>query len=78
MITVYTKLGCGTCDATKVWLNRNKIDYIPIDIELDRHARAFVESLGYTQMPVVVAGSDHWCGFRIDKLAALKARHPHG
>jgi glutaredoxin-like protein NrdH len=74
MITVYTKPGCGTCDATKVWLNRNKIDYLQVDIEHDAAARAFVEQLGYTQMPVVVAGSEHWSGFRVEKLAALRAR----
>jgi glutaredoxin-like protein NrdH len=71
MITVYTTPGCGSCDATKIWLRRNKIDYEVVDIE---EGRGVVEQLGYTQLPVVVAGSEHWSGFKIEKLAALKAR----
>lgn len=30
-----------------------------------------VKELGYTAAPVVVAGEDHWSGFRPDKLATL-------
>jgi glutaredoxin-like protein NrdH len=74
MITVYTKPGCGSCDATKIWLTRNKIDYLSVDIDTNHSARELVEKLGYTQLPVIVCGTEHWSGFRIDKLAGLKAR----
>jgi glutaredoxin-like protein NrdH len=30
-----------------------------------------VKSLGYVQAPVVVAGEDHWSGFRPDKIKAI-------
>ena len=30
-----------------------------------------VRALGYAQAPVVVAGEDHWSGFRPDKIKAL-------
>ena len=39
----------------------------------DAEALAQVKSLGYAQAPVVVAGEDHWSGFRPDKIKALQA-----
>lgn len=30
-------------------------------------------ALGYLQAPVVVAGNDHWSGFRPDRIKALAA-----
>ena len=29
------------------------------------------QGLGYKQAPVVIAGEDHWSGFRPDKIGAL-------
>ena len=29
-------------------------------------------ALGYLQAPVVVAGNDHWSGFRPDRIKALR------
>jgi glutaredoxin-like protein NrdH len=34
-------------------------------------ARDYVMALGYLQAPVVVAGSEHWSGFRPDRIKAL-------
>lgn len=34
-------------------------------------ALQMVKDLGYTAAPVVMAGEDHWSGFRPDKLSAL-------
>ena len=76
MITVYTKPSCGTCDATKLWLKRNAIEFVELDIEAIPLAREQVEEMGYTSVPVVRAGAEHWSGFRIEKLAALKTFHP--
>jgi glutaredoxin-like protein NrdH len=79
VITVYTKPACGTCDATKIWLNRNRVDFIQVDVTTDADARAFVDSLGYTSLPVVVADDGtHWSGFRVEKLAALAVHHAQG
>ena len=44
-----------------------------IDISQDPEARDFVMALGYLQAPVVVAGEDHWSGFRPDRIKALTA-----
>ncbi len=45
--------------------------YETVDITLDSEARDYVMALGYLQAPVVVAGNDHWSGFRPDRIKAL-------
>ena len=45
--------------------------YETVDISLDVEALEQVKSLGYAQAPVVMAGEDHWSGFRPDKIKAL-------
>ena len=37
----------------------------------DSEARDYVMALGYLQAPVVVAGNEHWSGFRPDRINAL-------
>ncbi len=37
----------------------------------DQQALNHVKSLGYQQVPVIIAGDDHWSGFRPDKIGAL-------
>ena len=71
MITVYSKPSCVQCTATTRELDRKGISYDYIDITKDVKAMAAVAELGYRQAPVVVAGDDHWAGFRPDKIAQL-------
>jgi glutaredoxin-like protein NrdH len=74
-ITVYTKPACVQCNATYKALDRQGlkpgVDYQKVDISLDSEARDYVMALGYLQAPVVVAGSEHWSGFRPDRIKAL-------
>lgn len=72
MIKVYSKPACVQCTATKKALDKADISYTVIDISQDDEARDLVLDLGYTSVPVVVAGEDHWSGFRPDLLADLK------
>lgn len=69
-ITVYTKPACVQCTATRKALDKQGISYELVDITEDPTARDFVMSLGYTSAPVVVAGDDHWSGFRPDRIKA--------
>jgi glutaredoxin-like protein NrdH len=71
MITVYTLPSCVQCDSTKRVLTKNSIEYQVVDLSQDEVAMEMVKELGYNAAPVVVAGDDHWSGFRPDKLAAL-------
>ncbi|WP_088295425.1 glutaredoxin-like protein NrdH [Mycobacterium avium] len=68
--TVYTKPACVQCTATKKALDKAGSTYELVDISVDTDARDFVMSLGYTSAPVVVAGSEHWSGFRPDRIKA--------
>jgi glutaredoxin-like protein NrdH len=70
-ITVYTKPACVQCSATFKALDKQGIGYEKVDISLDNEARDYVMALGYLQAPVVVAGNDHWSGFRPDRIKAL-------
>lgn len=71
MVTVYTLPSCVQCDSTKRLLTKNEIQYQEVDLSLDLDALDMVRELGYSSAPVVVAGDDHWSGFRPDKLATL-------
>ena len=70
-ITVYSKPNCVQCSATRRALDKAGLVYETVDISLDAEALEQVTSLGYAQAPVVVAGEDHWSGFRPDKIKAL-------
>ncbi|MFC9837136.1 redoxin NrdH [Rhodococcus sp. NPDC127530] len=72
-ITVYTKPACVQCNATYRALDKAGIDYSVVDITEDPEARDYVMALGYLQAPVIVAGDEHWSGFRPDRIKTLSA-----
>ncbi|OBI32858.1 glutaredoxin-like protein NrdH [Mycolicibacter sinensis] len=71
VVTVYTKPACVQCSATYRALENKRIAYRTVDITVDAEAREYVMALGYQQAPVVVAGEQHWSGFRPDRIGAL-------
>jgi glutaredoxin-like protein NrdH len=73
-ITVYSKPACVQCDATYRALDKKGIEYSIVDISQDPEALEMVRGLGYLQAPVVVAGNEHWSGFRPDQINALAAK----
>ena len=76
MIRVYTTPNCVQCDMTKKVLKRAEVEFEVIDLSQDEESMAMVKAMGYSAAPVVVAGSDHWSGFKNEKLkdAIDKAR----
>ncbi|UXA15744.1 glutaredoxin-like protein NrdH (plasmid) [Mycobacterium sp. SMC-8] len=72
-ITVYTKPNCVQCTATFKALDKAGIAYAKVDISVDAEARDYVMALGYLQAPVVVAGDEHWSGFRPDRISEVTA-----
>ena len=58
-ITIYSKPNCVQCTATYRAMDKAGLSYETVDISLD------------AQAPVVVAGEDHWSGFRPDKIKTL-------
>ena len=65
------------CEMTKIWLNKNKIDFETVDIEVNPGAFELLKHYGYSSLPVVAIddeigdSSKSWSGFQIDKLEAL-------
>ncbi|WP_036504090.1 redoxin NrdH [Nocardia aobensis] len=70
-ITVYTKPACVQCNATYRALDKAGVEYDIVDISENPEARDYVMALGYLQAPVVVAGDEHWSGFRPDRIKSL-------
>ncbi|MHC1551747.1 glutaredoxin-like protein NrdH [Phyllobacterium sp. K27] len=70
-IIVYSKPACVQCTATTRALDRQGMEYDVIDVSSDPVAFDLVQSLGYRQVPVVIAGEQHWAGFRPDMISAL-------
>ena len=70
-ITVYTKPSCVQCTATYRALENKGLEYEIFDLSVDEKALEAVKELGYLQAPVVIAGDEHWSGFRPDKIAEL-------
>lgn len=67
-VTVYSKPSCVACTATYRALDNKGIDYKVEDIYENIE---MIKGLGYLAAPVVIAGEDHWSGFRIDKISQL-------
>lgn len=72
-VTVYTLPACVQCDQTKKALTKSGVAYDVVDLSQDEDAYEMVKGLGYMAAPVVVAGDEHWSGFRPDRLNALAA-----
>ncbi|WP_375688528.1 glutaredoxin-like protein NrdH [Pseudooceanicola sp. LIPI14-2-Ac024] len=70
-ITVYSKPACVQCTATTRALEARGLVFDVIDLTQDDDAMSLVQELGYRQAPVVVAGDDHWAGFRPDMIGRL-------
>ena len=70
-VTVYTRPACVQCTATKKALDKRGITYESIDVSENPDAGDYVKALGYLTAPVVIAGDDHWSGYRPDRISAL-------
>lgn len=70
-ITVYSKPACVQCTATTRALDARGLQYDVIDLSQDSDALQKVQELGYRQAPVVIAGDNHWAGFRPDMIARV-------
>lgn len=71
MVTVFSKPSCVQCSMTLRALDRQGISYQVLDVAQDSAAHARITSWGYRQVPVVLAGDEHWSGFRPDRIAAI-------
>lgn len=70
-VTVYSKPDCVQCTATKRHLDGKQIPFVSVDLTEDDEAMALVTSLGYRQVPVIIAGERHWAGYQPSHLNAI-------
>ena len=70
-VRIYTLPGCSYCRQVKEFLADNGISYEEIDLDSDMQGQAFMDSRGYTALPVTVIGSHEISGFRLDKIKEL-------
>lgn len=70
-VTVFSKPGCMPCTMTKNTLDKLGIAYQTVDVTQDQEGYAKVADLGYRQMPVVIAGDEHWSGFQPAKISHI-------
>lgn len=74
MVTLYSKTDCNPCKLLKKKFEREGIEFVERNVQLDADAKAEVEALGYMGVPVVVApDGTHFQGIQPDKLAALRS-----
>lgn len=71
MVTVLSKPSCVQCNATYRALDSHGVKYEIKDMSQDPEALALAKELGYLQAPVVIAGEQHWSGFRPDLIKSL-------
>ena len=77
-VVIYTLPSCVQCDTSKRMMQRLGIEYEEIDMSKDEAAVEYVKELGYTAAPIIVNGSTHWSGFRMEMINGLKMPKPEG
>mgnify|MGYP001384031221 CR=1 FL=1 len=70
-VTVYSTPSCVQCKQTYRELDKRGIAYRVVDLTQDDEAMSRVRGLGFSQAPVVEAGSDMWAGFRPDRIRQI-------
>ena len=77
-VTLYTKIGCGPCGATRHAMDSRGIAHEVIDVMDDDAALDAIKGLGYLTVPVVLVqdgdAAEHWGGFQMDRIADLAGR----
>jgi glutaredoxin-like protein NrdH len=77
-VVIYTLPSCVQCDTSKRMMQRLGIEYEEIDMSKDETAVEYVRELGYTAAPIIVNGTTHWSGFRMEMINGLKLPKPEG
>ena len=72
-VTVFTNLGCSSCNQVKAFLNARGIAYKEYDVSKDAEGKKRYTELGGKSYPFIVVGEQHMNGFNQQALEeALK------
>jgi len=77
-VVIYTLPSCVQCDTSKRMMDKLGVEYEEVDLTKDATAAEYVKELGYTAAPIIVNGSTHWSGFRMEMINGLKLPKPEG
>lgn len=72
-IKVFSAPHCSACDTTKRVLRKANLPFTEVDVTADESAMAQCKDMGFSELPVVIAGSESWSGFRYEMLRKLTA-----
>ena len=75
-VTVYTRDNCQACKATKILLNRYRVEYTEVNVENNLDLAQQLVDEGYRAMPIVKTELEEWSGHRphrIEKYARIGA-----
>jgi glutaredoxin-like protein NrdH len=70
-IIIYTLPDCVQCEVTKTYLVKHNLTFETVDLDSQPEEYEHIKNMGHDRVPVVIAGKDHWQGFRPDKLFQL-------
>jgi glutaredoxin-like protein NrdH len=71
-VTVYTNPQCVQCDMTKRELTKLEIPFDVVDLSTVPAKLAEFKEKGYLAAPIVVAGTEAWSGFKLERIRGLK------
>lgn len=74
-IRLYSLPGCSYCQQIKDYLKSQELNYQEINLATDEAGQLFMESRGYTALPVTVIGTHEISGFRLDKIKEILNLH---
>ncbi|MDY2978288.1 glutaredoxin family protein [Lawsonibacter sp.] len=67
---IYTMPGCSYCHSVKEFLRQSGISYEEVSLAEDKAGQAFMESRGYTGLPVTVIGAEEIMGYNMPRIKA--------
>lgn len=71
-MVIYTSDQCPACEATKQFLDNNKVDYAEKNINENEEYRDELIEMGYSSIPVtILENEDVILGFDLQKLQKL-------
>ena len=69
-VRIYTTPGCSYCRSVKEFLRQSGISYEEVNLAEDKAGQAFMESRGYTGLPVTVIGAEEIVGYNMPRIKA--------
>lgn len=67
-VKIYTMPDCSYCKGVKEFLSENHILYEEINLQTDKDGQKFMDTRGYTALPVTVIKDNEIVGYNLEKI----------